>query len=208
MVEVYYYIPAKSAEKAIECGIKLSEWYCREVIIDGERRKCITALLNPRDDHVKYMSSVYRCLKLEVQPKYCFVADSLLYEAGLSFPEAMEMYLSSIISIERYFFGGYRIPECLITSSIIAENIGELGRGLDTPILYGNSQELFFNNTFEGFREAHDDFNDILLYHFFKRLCREGKALGIEDSKSGLAVFKDERDGRVYTLRIPDMAGY
>lgn len=208
MVEVYFYMPADQIENAVECGIKLSDWYSREIDLEGLRKKCIAALLNPRDDYVKYMSPAYRCLKLEVQPKYCFVADSLLYEAGRAYPVVMEMYNRSIMPIEKYTFGDYRLPECLITGTVIGEHVSVLGKGLDTPVLYSNSQELYFNNIIEGFREAHDDFNDTLLYHFYRRLCEEGKATGIEDAASGLAIFTDDRDGRAYTLRIPDMERY
>lgn len=208
MVEVYFYMPTEQTENAVECGIKLSEWYSREINFGEERKKCITALLNPRDDHEKYVSSIYSCLKLEVQSKYCFVADSLLYEAGLAYSEVMEMYHQSIMPIGQYTFGIYRHPECLITSTVIGEHINVLGNGLDTPVLYSNSQELYFYNIFEGFREVYDDINDTLLYHFFKRLCDEGKATGIEDTASGLAVFTHSRDGRAYTLRIPDMGKY
>lgn len=208
MVEVYFYMPADQIENAVECGIKLSDWYSREIDLEGVRKKCIAALLNPRDDHGRYMSSAYRCLKLEVQPKYCFVADSLLYEAGLTYPVVMEMYNRSIMPIEKYTFGDYRLPECLITGTVIGEHVSVLGKGLDTPVLYSNSQELYFNNILEGFRETHDDFNDTLLYHFYRRLCEEGKAIGIEDAASGLAIFTDDRDGRAYTLRIPDMESY
>jgi len=208
MVEVYFYIPVQRADNAVECGMKLSEWYSREVELEGERKKCISALLNPRDDHERYMSQDHRCLKLEVQSKYCFAADSLLYEPGLVYPEVMEMYKHSIIPIEKYTFSDYRLPECLITSTIIGENIRVLGRGLDTPVLYNNSQELYFNNILEDFREEHDDFDDSLLYHFFKRLHMDGKVNCIEDSKSGLAVFRDNRKNRTYTLKIPNMGRY
>lgn len=208
MVEVYFYIPVQQADNAVECGMKLSEWYSREIESGGERKKCISALLNPRDDHDRYMSQDYRCLKLEVQSKYCFAADSLLYEPGLVHPEVMEMYKNSIIPIEKYTFGDYRLPECLVTGTVIGENIRVLGRGLDTPVLYNNSQELYFNNILEGFREEHDDFDDSLLYHFFKRLHIEGKVNCIEDSASGLAVFRDNRNDRTYTLKIPDMGRY
>lgn len=208
MVEVYFYIPVKLVQNAVECGLKLSEWYSREIMIGGERKKCISALLNPRDNYEKYISQGYKCLKLEVQSRYCFAADSLLYEAGQAFPEVMEMYERSIIPIEKYTFGNYRQPECLITSTVIGENINVLGRAMDTPVLYSNSQELYFNNMLEGYRDEHDDFNDTLLYHFFKRLCIEGKASCVEDPATGLAVFRDGRNSRVYTLKIPDMRGY
>ncbi len=208
MVEVYLYLPAEKTDVAVECGIKLSEWYSREVEIDGEIKKCITALLNPRDDYEKYTSTGFKCLKLEVLPKHCRIADTLLYKAGLSNPEAMELYRYSIMPIEDYTFGSYRLPECLITSTILGDRISLPGKGLDSPVLYSNSQELYFNNLLEGMKEVHDDLNDTLLYFFFKKLCEEGKAKGIEDHTNGLAVFTYAGDGRTYTLKIPDMGGY
>ncbi len=208
MVEAYFYVPANLAEDAIECGIKLSKWYSREVELGGEIKKCISALLNPRDDYNKYISTEYRCLKLEVQPKYCFVADSLLYEAGRSNSCVMELYQRSIIPIEQYTFGKYRLPECLITSTVIGEQINLLSKRLDTPVLYDNSQELYFSNIIECFRDEHENFNDTILYHLLKRLCQDGKVDNVEDEASGLAVFNDNRTGQVYTLRIPDMDSY
>ncbi len=205
MIEVFYYIPAEKAENAVECGIKLSEWYTKEVKINSDMKRCITGLLNPRDDLEKYMSSQYRCIKLEVMPKYCFIGDSLLYELGLKYPDVMEMYLKSIIPADSYTFGDYRQPECLITSTILAEQISLLGNGLDTPIFYNNSHELYFNTIFEGLKETYDDLNDALLYYLFKGLAEAGKATCIEDADQGLAAFESNTDGRIYTLRIPDL---
>jgi hypothetical protein len=146
-------------------------------------------LLNPRDDYEKYTSSDFKCLKLEVQPRHCRIADTLLYRTGLSHPEAMGLYRRSIIPIEDYTFGNYRLPECLISSTVLGEQISLPGKGLDSPVLYSNSQELNFNNLLEGMKESHEDLNDTLLYFFFKKLCEDGKAKGIEDTSNGLAVF-------------------
>jgi hypothetical protein len=208
VVEVYFYIPAGQAENAVECGIKLSEWYSREVQVEGTVKKCITALLNPRDDYEKYISPEYKCLRLEVQPKYCHAADSFLYEVGKTYPEVMRLYQDSIVPIEKYVFGSYRLPEALITSTIIGDYVSVSGKGLDTPVLYSNSQDLYFSNLLEDLKEEHDDLNDTLLYFFFKKLCDEGKAECIEHGGGRLAVFTYKRDGRVYTLKIPDMGGY
>ena len=208
VVEVYFYIPAGQAENAVECGIKLSEWYSREVQIDGAMKKCITALLNPRDDYEKYVSPEYKCLRLEVQPKYCYAADSLLYEVGKAYPEVMRLYWDSIVPIEKYVFGSYRLPEALVTGTIIGDDVSVSGKGLDTPVLYSNSQDIYFSNLLEDLKEEHDDLNDTLLYFFFKKLCDEGKAECIEHAEGRLAVFTHKRDGRVYTLKIPDMSGY
>ncbi len=203
MVEVYYYMPANKASYAVDCGIKLSEWYSREIRIEGDNKKCIAALLNPRDEYERYISDGYKCLKLEIQPKYCFVADRLLYEAGRSHPKAMELYERSIIPVGKYIFGEYRFPEVLVTSTVLGEQISIPGKMMDTPLLYNNSQELYFSSLLAKLKEENDDLDDTFLYLYFKSLCSEGKADMIEDKPNGLAVFVHKQDNKPYTFRIP-----
>ncbi len=208
MAEVYFYMPADKMADAVECGIKLSEWYSREVRIGGEVKRCITALLNPRDDSEIGVLADHKCLKLEVHPKYCYVADSLLYKVGLEYPEVMELYEESIVPMEQYMYGSYRLPEILITGTVLGDQISLPGKWLDTPVLYSNSQDLYFGSLFESMQEEYEDINDALLYLFFKMMYKEGKADMIEDPVSGLAVFTRHRDERVYTLKIPNFRRY
>ena len=208
MVEVYFYMPADKAGHAVECGIKLSEWYSRETVIDGSNRKCIAALLNPRDEYEKYMSGAYRCLKLEIDPKYCFVADRSLYEAGLSYPQAMELYKNSTVPIGNYTFGEYRFPEVLVTSTILGDNISITGKMLDTPVLYENSQELYFNNLMEQLKDEHCDLNDTLLYLYFKWLSDTGKAQCIGGCDGTYTAFRVNGEQRVYSFKTPKPGGH
>lgn len=208
MAEVYFYVPVMQAGNAVECGLKLSEWYSREIDVETGRKKCISALLNPRDDFDKYMSADYKCLKLEVMPKYCFIADSMLYKVGMEFPAVMDIYRKSIIPLEAYAFGQYRLPECLVTNTVIGNFVSILDKRLDSPILFNSSEELYMCNVIESFKETHDDFNDAMLYFFFCRLAEAGKISMIKDEKSGLAVFADNRDGKAYTIVIPDLGEY
>ena len=208
MVEVYFYLPAGHADNAVECGIKLPDWYSKEVELEGDRKKCISALLNPRDDPGKYMSTDYKCLKIEILPKYCYVADGLLYQVGLQNAEAMEMYKRSIIPIEQYNFGRFRLPECLVTSTIVSEYVNVLDKRLDSPILSNNSEELYMGNIIEDFKEKHNNFSDALLYFFFCKLEGNGIFSKIEDDFSGVAVFSDKRNGKVYTVKLPDLGRF
>lgn len=208
MAEVYFYMHADKLADAVECGIKLSEWYSREVRIGGEIKRCISALLNPRDDNKKGAMNDYKCLKLEVHPKHCHVADSLLYIVGSAYPEVMRLYERSIVPMEQYTYGSYRLPEILITSTILGDQISLPGRWLDTPVLYSNSQDLYLGSLLEGMREEHEDIDDTMLYLFFRRLCEEGKTSGIEDAESGLAVFTRQSDEKVFTVKIPDFGRY
>lgn len=203
---MYYYVPAEEVENAVLCGLKLSKWYDREVPINGESKKCLTAFLNPKDDMEKYRSDRYKCLKLEILPKYCFVADRYLYLMGLSNPAAMEMYYSSIMPVEDYVFGTYRLPECLVTSTVIGEYISVLEKKLGPPILFENSEELYLNNIMEAYQEKNTAFIDALLYCFYSRLAELGKLKKMEDKEKKVAVFFGEPEVRKHTIiKIPEL---
>ncbi|MCX8130762.1 MAG: hypothetical protein N3I35_11760 [Clostridia bacterium] len=208
MIEVYYYIPVEEAGNAVECGLKLSKWFDKEVVVNGEIKKCISALLNPRDDLEKFRSAGLKCIKLELSPSYCFVADNSLYEIGTNSADIMKVYEKSVIPAENYVFGTYRMPECLVTCTVIPGQISALDRHLDSPILYNNSEELYVNNIIEGYKEENIDFNDTMLYCFYSKLSEEGVFTRVEDKEKGLAAFTDVKAGKVYTIKIPDLRAY
>jgi hypothetical protein len=205
MVEVFYYIPVEETDNVVECGLRLSRWFDKEVVIEGEMRKCVSALLNPRDDIEKYRSNRYKCVKLELSPGNCYIADKYLYRLGRSCPDIMDIYCGSIIPIENYIFGSYRLPECLVTGTVIAGQISVLGKGLDTPILFDSSEQLYMNNLMEACKEGYEDFNDCLLYYFYCKLAQIGKVDKIEDSESRVALFFDKKSGKVTTIRVPEI---
>jgi hypothetical protein len=203
MVEVYYYIPAEEVENAIECGLKLSVWIDKEVLIGHDNKKCLSALLNPKDDMEKYQSGNLRCVKLELYPRYCFVADRYLYEIGLNHPEVMKLYLDSVMPIGNYTFGLYRLPECLVTSTVIGDQISLLDKRLDSPVLVDKSEELYINNIIEDYREENPDFNDTLLYYYYCNLVQKGMLVKIEEEGKDIVVFLDNEIGRAYTIKKP-----
>ncbi|AEV70476.1 hypothetical protein [Acetivibrio clariflavus] len=203
MVEVYYYVPQDKVRDSIECGLKLSQWYEKEVQIEFENKKCLCALLNPRDDMDKYKSPDYKCLRLELYPEYCYVADKSLYELGLQHDEVMKLYMDSIIPIKDYIFGMYRLPECLVTTTVIPEQISLLDKGLGSPILFNNSEELYINNLIEDFRQKYDDLNDRLLFGFFKGRATEGEMEMIEKDGNRFVAFIDKKTDRAFTVKKP-----
>ena len=207
-MEVYYYVPASEASYAVECGLKLSRWHDREVVIGGAVKKCLAALLNPKDDMDKYKSPDLKCLKLEVSANYCYIADRYLYELGKDNPLLADMYTTTIRPASGYIFGSFRLPECLVASTVIGGYIKVLDRRIDSPVLFENSEELYLNNIIETRKEMHNDFGDAMLYYFFCRLAESGKIDKIEDVKRGVAVFMDKRDGKYYTLKVPDIEKY
>jgi len=202
-MEVYYYIYANKAEIALDCGLKLSENYSRVINIDGVEKRYMSTLLNPKDDMEKYKSSEYKCLKFELPTNNCIVADSYLYIIGESLQEAMGLYVESIKLVNNYAFGTFRLPECLVSSTILPEQISILDKRLDSPILYDNSEDLYINNIIEINKEKHDDFEDILLYCFYLKLAESNKVKMIEDKENRITVFIDNENGNTVTLKIP-----
>lgn len=199
MVEVYYYVPVEELENAVECGLKLSKWYDKEILFGLDKTKCISALLNPKDDIEKYNSDNLICVKFELYQRYCYVADRYLYEAGLIHDRIMKLYLDSIMPIKHYTFGLYRLPECLITSTIIGEQVSILDNRLDSPILFDNSEELYVNNIIEDYKNANSNFNDILLYYYYSYLAENKKLKKYEDEKA--VIFLDEEIERPFIIK-------
>ncbi|MFA6308778.1 MAG: hypothetical protein WC677_03405 [Clostridia bacterium] len=205
MADVFYYVSNIEVSNSVSCGLKLSEWGEKEVRVEGITRNCIRALLNPKDDIDKYKSDNFKCLRLDIKLRHCFVADSMLYRAGEENPEVMELYNESIVPAENYVFGTYRIPECLITSTVLSDQIEVLDKRIDLPILYDNSEDLYETNLIENYREEYGNFNDIMLYTFNLRLVEEGKVSMINDEKNGIAIFKNNRSKNIFTVKIPTL---
>jgi hypothetical protein len=203
MIEVYYFISTKDVENAVECGLKLSQWFDKEAIIFGEQRKCISALLNPKDDLEKYKSDAFTCLKIEMAINDCFIGDNALYQMGMQFPQVMDLYHKEIIMMEKYIFGSFRMPECLISSTIISDQISILDKWIDSPVIFGDSEDLYTTKMIEGYKDNQKEFYDTLIYHYYNHLTQEGMAQKVESLQSGMAVFVEKESGNVVTTRIP-----
>ena len=208
MAEIYFYVTADTADCTVECGLKLSEYAVKDVLINGEIKKCISALLNPKDDMEKYKSAEYKCLKFELPSNQCYIGDQYLYKVGLSFPEVMKIYTNSIVPINDYIFGLFRLPECLVTTTVLPGQISILDKRLDSPVLFDNSEEFYINNIIEIHKEEKSDFNDVMLYCFYCKLAEEKKLKKLEDGEKKIAVFIDTKRGKTFSIRVPDISKY
>lgn len=205
MPEVYYYVKSEDALNITDCGLKLSTFHDKEVIIEGEKKQCFSALLNPKDDMELYDSSSFVCLKLQVNSEKCFVADRFIYETAGN--QDIEIYYKTIVPIEKYIFGTYRLPECLITTTILPGEARVLNKKMDSPILYTNSEELYINNILQELRDCNSKIDDSLLYLFLNTLAGMGKIKKIENQNDGLYIFKSD-SGRLYSIRKPDLNAF
>jgi len=207
MVEVYYYVKTKDVSNVIDCGLKLSACYDREVIINGEEVRCFSGLLNPRDNPELYRSPEHTCLKIQVNSEKCFVADRFLFENASGQDSETELYYSSIIPVEKYIFGTYRLPECLITTTILSGEAAVLDKRMDSPVIYTNSEELYLNNILQDLRERLAEFDDFLLYNFFEKLVDKKYLEKFENVEKGTAVFRTTT-GRTYCIKKPLLSSW
>ena len=208
MIDAYFYLPVEKMDKVLGCGMKLSEWFTREAVIRGESKKCIAALLHPKDDYEGYRSDKIKCIKLELPSESCYIADRSLYLVGLENPNAMKIYMKSIRPVKEYLFGSFRLPECLVTGTVIAEQICLLDKRMDAPLLFSSSEELYINNIIESYKEKHSHFNDTLIYYFYCKLAETGKVDKLEDVSNGVALFLDKSTDNYVIVKIPDIIEY
>jgi hypothetical protein len=201
MVDVYYYVPYEAAENAVDCGLKLSQWGEKTVVIDNEVKRCFTALLSPKDDLDKFSDNLLVCLKLEVAGHYCWVADKYLYTAGLHNSEILDIYERTMKPIEQYIFGEFRMPEILITSTIIGTNISVLNKSRDLPVIFEKSEKLYLNNIIQNEYEKDEDIYNDLLFHYLCALSQKGAAKKLEAGSSGIVVFQTEKPKQTYILK-------
>jgi len=194
-MDAYLYIPSTEKTDALMCGIKLSVWGEKTLILNGYPAQCISALLNPRDDIKKYKSSDYACLRVDIKPESCYIADKSLYGSK----ELDELYAKSIISPKDYVFGTYRNPECLISRTILPENLSDADKPQGCPLLYQNSEELYVNNLLEKFKENSPDFNETILSLFIELNQRDWKLT--KYTNNDLIILGNQDDGTYYTIR-------
>jgi hypothetical protein len=103
--------------------------------------------------------------------------------------------------VEEYTFGLYRLPECLITSTVIPEQISLLDKRLDSPILFNSSEELYINNVIEDFKQEYNDLNDRLLFGFLKGRATKGELEMIEKDGNSFVAFIDKKTDKAFTVR-------
>lgn len=207
MAEIYYYVPTGKVDYVLECGLKLSDWYDKEVNIHGIKKKCFSAHLNPKDDINKFNNRSLTCVKLQVLSNYCHIADKYLYDVGMDIPVVMDTYTDSIVPIEEYMFGYHRLPECLLTTTVIGEQISRMNRAKDSPTLVYDSERLYVSNLIEANKEKYPDFEDAGLYYFYSNLVKFENIDKIEDIKKNIAIFTHRETKKTFVIKIPKNEG-
>ena len=207
LIDAYKYIDENMAKEALEFGMKLSLNYERQVFVNGEKRMFIRSLLNPKDDIGKNTSTLYKCLKFEVESNHCFIADGGLYEFAQDKPELMDDYEKSVVSVKDYIFGSYRYPECLIGTTVLPSNISIENGPLGAPVLIQNSSDMYLENIIEQYKEKYDDINDSLLYSLYEKLVENGIFFKVAQIDSGNILYRDNNE-RLYNIKCTNYMSF
>lgn len=168
MLNAFCYVKADTVEEIIECGLKLQDHYVRQVRISGLEKKCILAYLNPADCQ-SYHDEGYSIIKVRLPKQATFVGEGAYFEAS-----NMEEYEKSLILLSDYHLSMYRKPECLITSTLLPDQISSFDRRRDEPILYESSEEIYLSRFFKDAKEADERFRDYALEAYYDRLAEKG----------------------------------
>lgn len=202
MLDSYVFVHKDKLDEIEGCGMKLSLWADRRVVINGEEKNFISSLLNPRDNMDKYKSKDFKAIKLEVDMLYCYVAEGFLFKRNFQPLHNSSLYEETIIPAKDYVFGMYRQPECLIAKTILPNEMKIPGKGLSFPLFYESSESLYLNKIMQSMREENPRFDDIVLYYYFDNLAKCGEVEKVTDEVTGIAAFslKDGRKPVVLTL--------
>lgn len=199
-MEVFFYIPVGDADRALECGLRLSQCAERTITLLGVKKQFIKTLLNPKDDD-RFYDDRFVPLKVEVNPSEVFIADGTLYDDALNKSGDMELYGDSIILADKYIFGKYRKPECLIPFTISGESMTIMNKQIDVPVLYDNSEEFYIINEFERGKELYADFEEKVLYEFYKSLADKGLFKKYFTDDGSYCIFESVDDGRIISIK-------
>jgi hypothetical protein len=199
-LEVFFYIPKEKETDVLECGLRLKDWASRTINIDGVKKRYIPMLINPKDNLSKYNNADFVPLKIKVIPSEIFVSDGSVYrEEDVDNPD--NLYRRSLIFLDKYIFGSYRMPECLYPSSVSNELISKLDRHKDVPVLYDSSEELYLQHEFERGKETYDNFIDKVLYTYYEHLHSLGLCIRHYKTDDDIIVYESLVEGRIITVK-------
>lgn len=209
-MEAFFYIPKNRESDVLNLGLRLREWGNRTVNVSGTGKLYIAMLLNPKDDLLKYNDNNYVPLKIDVNPNETFVADGAIYRddgynnlnnnSGEE-DEVVDLYARSMTLLNKYIFGTFRMPECLIPKSILSEEISVLDKRIDVPVLYNSSEEFYLEHEIERCNQTYDNFLDKLLYHYYEHMVSIGMANRYYSNDNDIVIYESLVDGKVVTVR-------
>lgn len=184
---VYLYAKKEVNENYLKYGIKLSEVSDSIINVNGYDKKGIVCYLNPKDSSL-YSSPNFICLKIMVSGLSCYVVNEAL--------KGTNYYSETTKTLINYNSGDYEIPIAVVCSTILPENISVYNKVLDTPLLYDNSKDLYYEkNILDIIENNKTQKKDIL-----KLLLESLSGIEIlENDKKSSRIYLDTKTNKKYT---------
>lgn len=194
-MKVFFAVPDSSVEDVCECGLKISEYKNRTMVICGNEVNVVSACLNPNDLEKK---DGYTIVRLVPDDTHCFIAEGSFYgeyEAAIRTGADGEIwkkeYEKSVIPVSQYRLGMYRAPEYLIIRTLFSGQIEKFDRRKGEPILYNNSEELYIGNAVRAAEECCDNFYEIAVSAVYE------KKSGFKVTEGEKYIFFSDESGKI-----------
>lgn len=191
-VKVFYYVPSALSGEILECGLKKTDWWERELEREGEQIRYMVAYLHPADS-VYSQNPSYQAIRVDLTGETAYVAEGAVRD----YPE---WYEQSLIPLSSYRLGTYRKPECLISKTIFPNRLFAYDSRRGEPILYESSEALYLNGLKCQAIEIYEDFYELAMQAYYDKLVQQD----IYEVISGdFTVYRKKNGGQLVTVRRP-----
>ena len=190
MQDLYIYVDKNKLDDCLKYGIKISEFGNKVLKLSDVSKRGIQAFLSPKDSEM-YLSDEYSCIRVVSKNLTAIVFNKIC--------ENTSLIDNFICNIEDYKIGNYELPEAIICSSILPENLQLYNKILDKPLLVQNSREFYYEKCINEIMET-DMFSKYELYQTLLILGDQKKVFNVS-KENNVKMYTDSISGKQYTKR-------
>lgn len=190
MQDLYIYVDKTKTADCLKYGIKLSEYENKVLNFPESEKRGINAYLSPKDSD-KYTDDSYDCLRVIPSNLNVIVYNKLFEKSKL-----LEKYTCDIDS---YTIGDYELPEAIICSSILANNLVPYNKILDKPLVVQNSREFYYEKCINEIIDT-EKISKYELYQTLLILGDQKKLYNVE-KVDNIKFYTDKISGKTYTKK-------
>lgn len=190
MQDLYIYVEKSKLDDCLKYGIKLSEFENRVLKLSDVSKRGIQAFLSPKDCEL-YLDDNYSCIRVISKELSAIVFNRICENTSL-----IDEYNCDI---ENYKLGNYELPEAIICSSILPENLQLYNKILDKPLLVQNSREFYYEKCINEIMET-DMFSKYELYQTLLILGDQKKVFNVS-KENNVKMYTDSISGKTYTKK-------
>lgn len=190
MQDLYIYVNKSIASDCLKYGIKLSEHENKILKLTESNKRGIQAFLSPKDSPL-YLNEDFECIRVLTKGLSIIIYNKIC--------ENTEIINDFITNIENYKVGDYELPEAIICSSILPDNLFPYNKILDKPLLVQNSREFYYEKCINEIIES-DIFSKYELYQTLLILGDQKKVLNAEKFQS-VKIYTDNISNKKYTKK-------